>query len=54
MLLKFGLLGGLGIILSLMALFWIQPETIAGQTLLAIIVFSIVNGIGALVWPGSK
>jgi hypothetical protein len=51
MLLKFGFLGGLGIILSLLALFWIQPETTAGQTLLAVIVFSIVNGIGAVLWP---
>jgi hypothetical protein len=51
MVLKFGFLGGLGIILSLAALYWIQPETTAGQTLLAIIVFSIVNGIGAVLWP---
>jgi hypothetical protein len=50
MALKFGFLGGLGIILSLLALYWIEPETTPGQALLALIVFSLVNGIGALVW----
>jgi hypothetical protein len=51
MMLKFGFLGGIGIILALLALYWIQPETTAGQSLLAVIVFSLVNGVGAVLWP---
>ncbi len=50
MLLKFGALAGLGVAASLLALYWVQPDTNGGQALLALIVFSIVNGIGGLIW----
>jgi hypothetical protein len=50
MLLKIGFLAGLGIVASLLALYWIQPETSGGQGLLALIVFAAVNGIGGLIW----
>ena len=51
MLLKVGLLGGLGLIASLLALHWVQPDTNGGQALLAIVVFAVVSGIGRLIWP---
>jgi hypothetical protein len=51
MLLKVGLLGGLGLIASLLALYWVQPDTNGGQALLAIVVFAVVSGIGRLIWP---
>lgn len=35
MLMKIGLLGGLGLIASLLALYWIQPDTNGGQALLS-------------------
>jgi len=50
MLLKIGFLTGVAVVASLLALYWIQPETGGGQALLAIIVFAIVNGIGGLIW----
>jgi len=50
MALKIGLLTGIGIVLALLALWWIQPETSGGQALLALIVFAAVNGIGGLIW----
>ena len=46
MLMKIGLLGGLGLIASLLALYWIQPDTNGGQALLGIVVFADV-----LPWP---
>jgi hypothetical protein len=49
-LLKFGFLSGVGVAASLLALYWVQPETNGGQALLALIVFAVVNGIGGLVW----
>jgi hypothetical protein len=51
MLMQIGILGGLGLLASLLALYWIQPDSKGGQALLAIIVFSIVSGIGKLIWP---
>jgi hypothetical protein len=54
MLMKIGLLGGLGLIASLLALFWIQPDTGGGQALLAIVVFAVVSGAGRLIWPSSS
>jgi hypothetical protein len=51
MLMKFGLLGGVGLIASLVALFWVQPDTNGGQALLVIVVFAIVTGLGRLIWP---
>jgi hypothetical protein len=54
MLMKIGLLGGLGLIASLSALFWIQPDTGGGQALLAIVVFAVVSGVGRLIWPSSS
>jgi hypothetical protein len=53
MLVKFGLLGGLGLVASLLALSWIQPDTQGGQALLVIVVFAIVTGVGRLLWPKS-
>lgn len=50
MLMKFGFLSGVGAACSLAALYWLQPETAGGQTLLALIVFAFVNGVGSLVW----
>ena len=54
MLLKIGLLGGSGLIASIAALYWVQPDTAGGQALLAIVVFAIVSGIGRLIWPGQS
>jgi hypothetical protein len=51
MFLKYGFLTGIGIIGSLIALYWVQPETAGGQGLLVVIVIAIVNGIGGLSWP---
>lgn len=51
MLVKFGLLGGLGLVASLLALSWIQPDTQGGQALLVIVVFALVTGVGKLLWP---
>jgi hypothetical protein len=48
--LKFGSLSGIGLILGLLALWWVQPQTTAGQTVLMVIVVAVVNGIGALLW----
>jgi hypothetical protein len=50
MLLKVGLLTGVGIIASLLALYWIEPSTSGGQALLAVVVFAFVNGVGGLIW----
>lgn len=50
MVLKVGFLAGVGLVASLAALYWLQPETGGGQALLAIIVFAVVNGIGGLIW----
>lgn len=50
MLQKFGLLTAFGVMLALAALVWIEPLTIAGQTVLAGLVFAIVTGIGSVVW----
>jgi TRAP-type uncharacterized transport system fused permease subunit len=50
LLVKYGLLSAIGILLALLALWWVQPQTAAGQSLLAIIVFGFVNGIGAITW----
>jgi uncharacterized membrane protein YccC len=50
MVLKFGLLTFVGIMLSLAALYWIEPQTKSGQVLLVIIVMALVNGIGAITW----
>jgi len=54
MLLKFGFLSGVGVVASLAALYWIQPQTTGGQTLLALIVFAFVNGVGGLIWKGKS
>jgi hypothetical protein len=54
MLMKIGLLGGLGLIASLLALYWIRPDTNGGQALLVIIVFAVVSGIGRLIWPAQS
>jgi len=54
MLLKIGLLGGSGLIASIAALYWVQPDTAGGQALLAIVVFAMVSGIGRLIWPGQS
>jgi hypothetical protein len=54
MLMKVGLLGGLGLIASLLALYWVEPDTSGGQALLAIVVFAIVSGVGRLIWPSSS
>ena len=51
MFLKYGFLTAIGIIGSLIALYWVQPETAGGQGLLVVIVIAIVNGIGGLSWP---
>jgi hypothetical protein len=50
MALKIGLLSGLGIVASLLALYWLEPQTSGGQALLALIVFAVVNGVGGLIW----
>jgi hypothetical protein len=47
MIAKAGFLVGVGIVASLAALFWVEPETRGGQGLLALVVFSLVNGLGA-------
>ncbi len=54
MLMKIGLLGGLGLIASLLALFWIQPDTKGGQALLGVVVFAVVTGVGRLIWPSKS
>jgi hypothetical protein len=54
MLMKVGLLGGLGLIASLLALYWIQPDTNGGQALLGIVVFAVVSGVGRLIWPAES
>jgi hypothetical protein len=54
MLMKVGLLGGLGLIASLLALYWIQPDTNGGQALLVIVVFAVVSGVGRLIWPAES
>jgi hypothetical protein len=54
MLMKIGLLGGVGLIASLLALYWVEPDTSGGQALLAIVVFAVVSGIGRLVWPSES
>jgi uncharacterized membrane protein YccC len=54
MLMQIGVLGGLGLIASLLALYWIQPDSNGGQALLAIVVFAVVSGVGRLVWPKSS
>jgi hypothetical protein len=54
MLIKIGLLGGLGLIASLLALYWVQPDTNGGQALLAIVVFAVVSGVGRLLWPAGS
>lgn len=54
MLMKVGLLGGLGLIASLLALYWIQPDTNGGQALLGIVVFAVVSGVGRLIWPAKS
>jgi hypothetical protein len=51
MLMQIGVLGGLGLIASLLALYWIQPDSSGGQGLLAIVVFAVVSGVGRLLWP---
>jgi hypothetical protein len=51
MLMQIGLLGGLGLIASLLALFWIEPDTNGGRALLVIVVFTVVTGVGRLLWP---
>jgi hypothetical protein len=54
MLMQIGVLGGLGLIASLLALYWIQPDSNGGQALLAIVVFAVVSGVGRLLWPKSS
>ena len=54
MLIKVGLLGGLGLIASLLALYWVEPDTTGGQALLAIVVFAVVSGVGRLIWPSGS
>ena len=54
MLMKIGLLGGLSLVASLLALYWIQPDTNGGQALLFIVVFAVVSGIGRLIWPAGS
>jgi hypothetical protein len=51
MIVKYGFLTAIGIIVSLVALYWIAPETAGGQGLLVVIVLAIVNGIGGVSWP---
>ena len=51
MLMQLGLLGGLGLIASLLALFWIEPDTNGGRALVVIVVFTLVTGAGRLLWP---
>jgi hypothetical protein len=51
MIVKYGFLTAIGIIVSLIALYWIAPETAGGQGLLVVIVIAIVNGIGGVSWP---
>jgi hypothetical protein len=48
--LKFGSISGLGLILGLLAVWWIEPQSTAGQGLVMVIVIAVVNGIGALLW----
>jgi hypothetical protein len=50
MLIKFGMLNGLGLILGISALYLIEPQTASGQMLLMIIVISLVNGLGGVLW----
>ena len=50
MLAKLGLLTALGLVLGLIALFVIEPQTPAGRTLLVAIVIGITNGIGGILW----
>lgn len=54
MLMKVGLLGGAGLIASLLALYWVEPDTSGGQALLAIVVFALVSGVGRLIWPSGS
>lgn len=54
MLMKIGLLGGAGLIASIAALYWVHPDTAGGQALLAIVVFTLVSGVGRLIWPGQS
>ncbi len=54
MVLKFGLLTAIGLIVGLILLVWIQPETVGGQALLTVIVVALMNGLGGLLWPASR
>ena len=45
MLKELGVIGGIGIVAGLSALYWIQPDTAGGQTLLFIVVFAVVSGL---------
>jgi hypothetical protein len=45
MLKQFGLIGGVGIVAGVAALYWVQPDTIGGQSLLFIVVFALVGGL---------
>jgi hypothetical protein len=53
MLMKLGLIGGLGIVAGVAALYWIHPDTTGGQALLFIVVFAIVSGFLRLIWRGA-
>jgi hypothetical protein len=50
MIVKFGWLTAFGLIFGLLACYWVEPNTSAGQVLLVIIVVCIVNGIGGVLW----
>jgi len=49
MLKQFGLIGGVGIVAGVAALYWVQPDTIGGQSLLFIVVFALVGGLLELI-----
>jgi hypothetical protein len=51
MLSKLGIFGALGLLASMAALYWLEPQTAGGQALVTLVVFAIVGGIGQLVWP---
>ncbi len=54
MFLKLGLMQAVAIMASIAAVYWIDPVTAGGQTLLGVLVFVIVNGIGGLIWKASS
>ena len=48
MLVKYGFLTGVSLVVALIALWVIEPQTRGGQALLTVIVLALVNGVGAI------